>query len=125
MYALSQLFMALGLVGLLISCAATAIGAGPIGLVLAFGLLIVGILLRIASRAPKADPDAPDPRTHVRCPDCRELVRHDATKCRHCGAALQPQPAPGSATGWSDGAIIKATVGAMVAAIVALGLLRL
>ena len=35
-----------------------------------------------------SDPNAPDPSTHVRCPDCRELVRFDATKCKHCGAGL-------------------------------------
>lgn len=29
--------------------------------------------------------------THVRCPDCRELVRKDARKCKHCGTALIPQ----------------------------------
>lgn len=34
------------------------------------------------------------PRTHVRCPDCRELVRWDASKCKHCGTALKPLPAP-------------------------------
>lgn len=28
--------------------------------------------------------------THVRCPDCRELVRSDARKCKHCGTALVP-----------------------------------
>lgn len=31
------------------------------------------------------------PETHVRCPDCRELVRADARKCKHCGTALIPQ----------------------------------
>lgn len=31
------------------------------------------------------------PRTHVRCPDCRELVLADARKCKHCGTALVPQ----------------------------------
>lgn len=31
------------------------------------------------------------PDTHVRCPDCRELVRKDARKCKHCGTALIPQ----------------------------------
>ena len=36
------------------------------------------------------DPNAVDPGTMVRCPDCRELVRFDATKCKHCGAALTP-----------------------------------
>jgi len=31
------------------------------------------------------------PETHVRCPDCRELVRRDAKKCKHCGTQLTPQ----------------------------------
>lgn len=31
------------------------------------------------------------PDTHVHCPDCRELVRRDARKCKHCGTALIPQ----------------------------------
>lgn len=30
-------------------------------------------------------------RTHVRCPDCREAVRKDARKCKHCGCDLIPQ----------------------------------
>ncbi|WP_312839849.1 hypothetical protein [Delftia tsuruhatensis] len=31
------------------------------------------------------------PATHVHCPDCRELVRKEARKCKHCGSALMPQ----------------------------------
>ena len=31
------------------------------------------------------------PDTHVRCPDCAELVRREARKCKHCGCALVPQ----------------------------------
>ncbi len=31
------------------------------------------------------------PESHIRCPECRELVRHDATKCRYCGCHLTPQ----------------------------------
>lgn len=31
------------------------------------------------------------PETHVRCPECRELVIRDARKCKHCGCALIPQ----------------------------------
>jgi hypothetical protein len=38
--------------------------------------------------------DPPTPDTHVRCPDCRELVRYDASKCKHCGAKLVPQELP-------------------------------
>lgn len=31
------------------------------------------------------------PDTHVKCPDCAELVRREARKCKHCGCALIPQ----------------------------------
>lgn len=33
----------------------------------------------------------PSPETHIRCPECRELVIRDARKCKHCGCALIPQ----------------------------------
>lgn len=35
---------------------------------------------------------APDPRTHVKCPDCAELVRAEARVCRYCGCRLVAQP---------------------------------
>lgn len=28
------------------------------------------------------------PKTHIVCPDCRELIRKGAVKCRFCGCAL-------------------------------------
>ena len=31
------------------------------------------------------------PSTHVKCPDCRKLVRKDANLCRHCSSKLIPQ----------------------------------
>lgn len=31
------------------------------------------------------------PDTHVKCPDCAELVKREARKCKHCGCALIPQ----------------------------------
>lgn len=34
---------------------------------------------------------SPTPDTHVRCPDCRELVFKDARVCKHCNATLEPQ----------------------------------
>lgn len=37
------------------------------------------------------DPAGPTPETHVKCPDCRELIRRDARKCRYCGCRLSPQ----------------------------------
>ena len=33
---------------------------------------------------------AEDDGEHVRCPACRELVRWDATRCRHCQGELTP-----------------------------------
>jgi hypothetical protein len=33
----------------------------------------------------------PTPETHVKCPDCKELVRKEASKCKHCGSNLIPQ----------------------------------
>lgn len=52
------------------------------------------ILVALQRGRRQAGADAPSPATHVRRPDCRELVRMDATRCRHCGVALVPQ-APG------------------------------
>jgi hypothetical protein len=33
---------------------------------------------------------APSPWTHVRCPDCKELVLKQARVCKHCGCRLVP-----------------------------------
>lgn len=33
----------------------------------------------------------PTPETHVKCPDCRELVLNEARVCKHCGCKLVPQ----------------------------------
>ena len=48
--------------------------------------LIYGVITARSSQAAKADDGQ-----HVRCPECRELVRADARKCKHCGAALDPE----------------------------------
>ena len=34
----------------------------------------------------------PSAETHVKCPACAEFVLPAATKCRHCGESLKPQP---------------------------------
>lgn len=44
-----------------------------------------------AEAATLSAPELPSPKTHVRCPDCREFVLKDARKCKHCGTALVPQ----------------------------------
>lgn len=37
-------------------------------------------------------PQAPSGATHVKCPACAEYVLPEATRCKHCGGALVPQP---------------------------------
>lgn len=51
-----------------------------------FAALLMLIMPNLAS-----DSAVPNPQTHVRCPDCRELVLKDARKCKHCGSQLVPQ----------------------------------
>jgi len=56
---------------------------------LVFGLFALFVIAVLPSR--ERDKDAPSPDTHVRCPDCRELVRRDARVCKHCSCTLVPQ----------------------------------
>ena len=51
-----------------------------------FALIAVALMPAAQHR----DPLAPSPKTHVRCPDCRELVYRDAKICKHCGITLVP-----------------------------------
>jgi len=37
------------------------------------------------------DTSKPHPNTHVKCPECKKLVRNEATQCRHCNCRLKPQ----------------------------------
>lgn len=63
-----------------------------IGLVFGiFAVIVVAVLSSNKPAAVFAEAEAPTPETHVRCPECRELVRMDARKCKHCGTTLVPQ----------------------------------
>ena len=60
--------------------------------------LIAGLLL-LASKnldapghAPSHAAALPSPETHVKCPDCAELVLREARVCKHCGCKLTPLP---------------------------------
>lgn len=80
-------------------------GNGWIELVLYFFYILPGVIYSIWRRSGKpngcptcghaalipAGSGEPSPDTHVRCPDCAELVRREARKCKHCGCALVPQ----------------------------------
>lgn len=56
-----------------------------------FALIIVAPLGSLKTAPVLAGGEIATPDTHVRCPDCRELVRMDARKCKHCGTTLIPQ----------------------------------
>lgn len=92
-------FVAYALLALIIGAIASAWnrhGFGWFLLTLALTPLLSMLLLVLVGKRPTvaeqfADDQLPTPRTHVRCPDCRELVRKDARKCRHCGITLIPQ----------------------------------
>lgn len=47
------------------------------------GLILVALLPSLEG--------APTPETHVKCPDCHELVLKEARVCKHCGCKLVPQ----------------------------------
>lgn len=55
-----------------------------------FSLLALILVALLPSKKQYANGVAVSSETHVRCPDCRELVYIDARKCKHCGTALVP-----------------------------------
>ena len=77
--------------------AAAVLFLGPMLLILTVPLHLIYAVLAGRAAPAAVDPERPTPETHVRCPDCRELVRKDALKCKHCGATLVPQPEPAAA----------------------------
>lgn len=45
----------------------------------------------MAKALPVKKEGTPTPETHVRCPDCRDLIRREASVCIHCECKLVPQ----------------------------------
>lgn len=68
----------------------SAFGWFILGAIFGIFAMILVIVLPSQKVAP-VDPNAPSPETHVKCPDCRELVFKDAKKYRYCGTPLVPQ----------------------------------
>ena len=56
------------------------------------GILLGPLALLAVGMMPSVErKDQPSARTHVKCPDCRELVLKDANICKHCRCKLVPQ----------------------------------
>jgi hypothetical protein len=51
---------------------------------------LLGVILVALLPSLKPAQGAPTPRTHVKCPDCAELVLKEAKVCKHCGCKLVP-----------------------------------
>ena len=51
---------------------------------------LIGLILTIAlpSLTNPGAPSQPTPNTHVKCPDCAELILKEAKVCKHCGCRL-------------------------------------
>ncbi len=57
-----------------------------------FSLISLIVVIALPSKVePVQAAPGPTPETHVKCPDCRELVLRDARVCKHCGCRLVPQ----------------------------------
>ena len=56
----------------------------------AFGGAIVFIYCAYQGFSGKSIFGIASPDTHIKCPDCRELVKKDARKCKHCGCTIMP-----------------------------------
>ncbi len=52
---------------------------------------LLGLIFVLVTKNLEMVSEGPNPETHVKCPDCRELVLRDARKCKHCGCKLAPQ----------------------------------
>ena len=63
-----------------------------VGLVVTIPLHIVYAAIKSNRKLPSSDDPKPD--THRRCPECREFVRADASRCKHCTTALIPAARP-------------------------------
>lgn len=74
-------------------------GLGYFFISLFFSPLLIGILILVLpslkEQAIRISGEEASPKTHVRCPDCRELVRMDANVCKHCRTRLKPVALPG------------------------------
>jgi hypothetical protein len=68
--------------------------SGPLWFVLGFFFPVVAPVVIIFFKQTLTEENAPpSPKTHVKCPDCKELVRKEARVCKHCGCKLVPEGA--------------------------------
>lgn len=68
--------------------------SGPLWFVLGFFFPFIAPIVIIFFKQTLTEENAPpSPKTHIKCPDCKELVRKEARVCKHCGCKLVPDSA--------------------------------
>jgi len=81
------------LFSIVVAIAAATRGRSGLGwfiLAMAISPLLALILLVLLPKLAD-ETSGPRPDTHVKCPDCRELILKDAKVCKHCRCRLIPQ----------------------------------
>jgi len=82
------------LVFLWLGCAVAAtwigVAKGRSGLAWAMLGLLFGLFALIVVACLPRRIQGPAPETHVKCPDCKELVLREARVCKHCRCRLVP-----------------------------------
>ncbi len=87
-----EYFVAWFLISIVTAVAASSRGRSAFGWFLCAAFLnFIALILVLVLPNLKTEAEKPNPKTHVKCPDCRELVLKDAKRCKHCGIALVPQ----------------------------------
>lgn len=89
-----EIFLFWLIFSIIVGVAAGARGRSGIGwfvLAMVISPLLALILLVLLPKLAGAGA-APTNKTHVKCPDCAELVLREARVCKHCGCRLTPQP---------------------------------
>ncbi|MBZ0105418.1 MAG: zinc ribbon domain-containing protein [Sulfuricella denitrificans] len=59
---------------------------------------LIGIIMALVvkSHVSSDGQPAPSANTHVKCPDCKELILKDARVCKHCGCKLTGEQLEGN-----------------------------
>jgi hypothetical protein len=66
---------------------------GPLWFILGLFFPTIALIIIIFFKETITPENAkPNPNSHVKCPDCAEIIRREAKICKHCGCKLVPQP---------------------------------